>query len=76
MTAAGDADLDEMKARIRQPLENDPGDVLYQWTSPEEWAAGLAASNSVPELFDFLTNRIFGDDCDDSNEDGVSLARD
>lgn len=67
---AGDADLDQMKARIRELLENDPGDLLYQWTDHEEWEAGLAASKSVPELFDFITKRALVDHYDYSDESG------
>ncbi|WP_234041747.1 hypothetical protein [Persicirhabdus sediminis] len=67
---AGEADLDQMKQRIRELLENDPGDLLYQWTDHEEWEAGLTASNSVPELFDFITKRALVDHYDYGNESG------
>jgi hypothetical protein len=67
---AGEADLDQMKARIRELLESDPGDLLYQWTDHEEWEAGLAASKAVPDLFDFITKRALVDHDNYSNEEG------
>ncbi len=62
--SAGEAELDQMKTRIRELLENDPGDLLYQWTDHEEWEEGLTASISIPELFDFITKRALVDHYD------------
>ncbi len=67
---AGEADLVRMKARIRELLDSDPGDLLYQWTDHEEWEAGLNASTSVSELFDFITKRALVDHYDCNNEEG------
>lgn len=68
----GEADLDRMKERIRELLANDPGDLLYQWTDDREWQEGLDAAGSVPELFDFLTNRALVDHYDYEDEEDES----
>ncbi len=51
------AELTSMKKRIRELLDHDPGDILYQFTGAEEWEQGLNSSSTIPELFDFIVNR-------------------
>jgi len=70
LKSAGAADLVRMKTRIRELLENDPGDLLYQWTDHEEWETGLNAAASITELFDFITKRALVDHYDYNNEEG------
>ncbi len=61
LSAAGSANLDQMKTRIRELLVNDPGDLLFQWTDDAEWQQGLDSSSTPTELFDFITKRALID---------------
>jgi hypothetical protein len=66
----GPWELDFAKERIRALLAKDPGDLLFQWTTEEEWEKGLSAASTPTELFDFLTKKALVEHDDDSNATG------
>ena len=72
--ALGEAGLEDLKIRIRDLLANDPGDLLYQWADAQEWEAGLNETDSIPELFDFITKRALAEHCHQNTAEGEDAA--
>lgn len=58
---SGEISLDELKARLIQQSENDPGDVMWQFVEHDDIVEGVTASGSYAELFEFLRSSVCGE---------------
>ncbi len=57
----GEFTLEELRSRLIEQSENDPGDVMWQFVDHEEISNGVNQAQTIEKLFVFLRDSVCGE---------------